>query len=236
MRKSFCSCTKLTNYYKELESRSWIEKLLIRFIPHFDIVKTVNCQTCDGTGEVPWRPTPVYIDQDFESDTCYDCDDGKITSLYLRRFYVWRSAWIGKNWGDLYIHKIARSDDDPDPHNHPWDFRTFVLKGGYTDESYSFTETRTISCVPELATDWVGKRGRHPEHDDVVKAGDTRFRPWFHIHRVILPDENPAWTLVATSGYRSKANGDPSWCFVTEDRKVPWREYLGLNAEDEHGS
>lgn len=216
MKRSYCSCDKLT----EQDKRSWFERFLMLVLPHFDIIKTSPCLGCGGTGDDCWDC--------LTGDDCWDCfASGKVTSLYLRRFYIWRSSWIGKNWGDLYLHKIARSDDDPDPHDHPWDFRTFVLKGGYTDEAYFWRDfPKCWNEGPGLRSHWA---------DDVVKAPATRFRPYHHIHRVILPDDKPAWTLVLTSGYR-KTNGNADWNFVTVDRKVPWREYLGLNAEDEHGS
>lgn len=33
----------------------------------------------------------------------------------------------------LYLHNIRRADEDADPHDHPWDFVSFVLRGGYDE-------------------------------------------------------------------------------------------------------
>lgn len=192
MSKSHCSCDKLTI---KPPAGFW-ESLLLRVLPHFDIVKTVT--TPNGT---------------------------KVTVLYLRRFYIWRSSWIGLNFGEIYIHKIYRSDDDPDPHDHPWNFRTFVLKGSYTDEYWEFSKYR----------DGTGRRWRLESRDEKVSAPATRYRPRQHIHRVILKDGKPAWTLIVTGKYHFDADKNADWCFVTPTARVPWREYLGLTKGESHG-
>lgn len=217
-RRGFCSCNRLTLGYpgSPANEMGWFERLLLWLVPHFDIVKDVEgpsheCDTCGGRGAVRHCPAE-------------DCEAGfvktKHTVLYLRRFYLWRSSWVGLNFGDLYLHKIYRSDDDPDPHDHPWNFRTFVLKGGYYDESWTFVD---------------GQRHRLYLPGSSVSAPATRYRPREHIHRVILTDGKPAWTLVWTSGYTRDSKGDADWCFVTERARVPWRIYLGLDKDEEHG-
>ena len=207
-KRGFCSCAQLTVKPKT----SWFERLLLKLVPHFDIIKTIQCHDGEeGSRLVQCGPDELMSQQ---------------TVLYLRRFYIFRSSWIGKNFGDLYLHKIYRSDDDKDPHDHPWHFRTFVLKGGYTDEGWQFTD---------LDGQGNGYRTRLPHFDEVVKAPATRFRNRRHIHRVILTDGKPAWTLVFTTGYSHDAKGNADWCFITEERAVPWREYLGLDANEEHG-
>lgn len=50
--------------------------------------------------------------------------------LYLRRLYVLRTPWFG-----VMLHWIKREDWDRDAlHNHPWEFRRFIVSGGYTEE------------------------------------------------------------------------------------------------------
>ena len=52
--------------------------------------------------------------------------------LYLRRFYLtprtrpswWPDSW---KWYRFFLHHIVRSDDDRDPHDHPWDFTSLIL-------------------------------------------------------------------------------------------------------------
>lgn len=204
--RSYCECDKIDFQPK----RSWFERLLTKVFPHFDIIKQVDPVTVNG-GFCPF----CLLECDF-------CCKEKVTVLYLRRFYIWRSRWIGKNWGDLYLHKIVRSDDDPDPHTHPWWFRTLVVKGKYRNESW----------------DWGwGCRVRTPDKDETLKAPAYRYRDLNHIHRVRLDKEDwdPAWTLVWTGPYQYDANGDADWSFVTENGFVSWRKYLGLDKGEDHG-
>ena len=203
MSRSYCHCDKLTPGYpgSPAHETGWFERFLLWLLPHFDIIKDIPGPHC---GEKPTTHTVVY----------------------LRRFFIFRSKWIGMNFGDLYLHKIYRSDDDPDPHDHPWNFRTFVLWGGYTDEAWMFTD---------LDGQGNGYRTRLPGSDETVSAPATRFRHRKHIHRVRLTDDKPAWTLIWTTGYTWRPNGDADWYFITPERAVFWREYLKLDKGEDHG-
>jgi hypothetical protein len=33
----------------------------------------------------------------------------------------------------LYLHKILKEDEDEHPHDHPWNFFSLILKGGYVE-------------------------------------------------------------------------------------------------------
>jgi hypothetical protein len=123
---------------------------------------------------------------------------------YLRRFYL-----IETRPFKLYLHIIKRSDDDPDPHDHPWDFTTLILKNGYIDESY-------------VLNPW----GRDNSDKDELSFLSVRHRKAEHVHQVKLKEGRPAWTLVVLGKYRRK------WGFVTKDRWVLWREYLNFWGED----
>lgn len=219
---SHCQCDQLTIKRK----LGFVENLLMKILPHFDIVKTVeyDCKYCGGTGTI----SGISLQDNPAADRCYHCVRGKKKAvvLYLRRFYIWRSSWIGMNFGEIYLHKIYRSDDDPDPHDHPWSFRTFVLKGAYTDEAWMFTD---------LDGHGNGYRFRLESQDEHVQAPATRFRHARHIHRVILKDGKPAWTLLFTSKYNYDVDGNADWRFITQERAVPWREYLGLTKGEDHG-
>lgn len=173
----------------------FLYNFMVRFWPHFDISKKVNGQTL----------------------------------VYLRRFYVFRSAWINLllrkvgikarlNIGNVYLHHILRSDDDPDPHDHPWSFVSIVLAGGYHDEQWS----------------WHGPWGyvedrlaRHHNGFEKVSAPTIVRRKAEHIHRVILnlDDQNreiPSWSLVFAGPYRR------DWNFITPRGPTLWWIYLGI--------
>lgn len=80
----------------------------------------------------------------------------------------WR---IETKWFSIRLHHWLSPDDDRAFHDHPWAFTTFVLKGGYVDESSAGSEH--------------------------LQAGDVRHREAEHRHTV-YPDPGGAWTLVVT--------------------------------------
>ncbi len=56
------------------------------------------------------------------------------TTDYLKRWYIVRKS---KEWGrfgfNIYIHEILRPDDDRALHDHPWNFTSIILEGGYRE-------------------------------------------------------------------------------------------------------
>jgi len=74
-------------------------------------------------------------------------------------------------WFSVRLHHWFGPDDDRAPHDHPWDFTTFVLKGGYTDAS--------------------------PDGDQHLRAPAIARRSALHQHTV-YPDPGGAWTIIVT--------------------------------------
>ena len=134
--------------------------------------------------------------------------DGK-DELYLRRFFI-----FSRRWGGIYLHKICRPDDDPDPHNHPWSFITLILSGGYWDESW-------------VIGGGTGLFWRKKQPLKYCAPGGFYSRKAEHIHRVRLIKKDDgsyrhAWTLVFRGRIRRK------WEFITETGPVYWRKYLNV--------
>lgn len=188
---------------------AFLYRLLLFLVPHLDIVKRPHdCRTCGNTG---FTSTQDY------GGVCSDCGGQSASSandpvVYLRRFFLFRPKWLRKiglcvDWGNLYLHHILRSDDDPDPHDHPWDFTTLVLAGGYDDEQWGWHPRRQVRIGAFI---------------QAVKPGMKIRRNAKHIHRVRLRNERPAWTLVRTGPYRRH------WGFWTEKGFVLWWTYLGV--------
>lgn len=50
--------------------------------------------------------------------------------------YLFRRRLIATPWFGVYIHDIFREDKDYDPHDHPWTFRSWILRGSYTERYY----------------------------------------------------------------------------------------------------
>jgi hypothetical protein len=133
-------------------------------------------------------------------------EDGKET-LYLRRFYL-----IRKGPFKLFLHNIRRSDSDRDQHDHPWDFSTICLRGGYIE----YITKDPGSVTPKKDVRYFGPR-------DVLKNKAE------HTHRVELLHDafkhipyQSTWTLVHTKKARRV------WGFWVNGYHRDWRTYLGL--------
>lgn len=87
-------------------------------------------------------------------------EDGK---AYLVRYYILRTPWFR-----VRLHHILLSDYDC-LHDHPWNFLSVILWGGY----YEFRDSRPFSWKP---------------------PGSILYRKAEDRHRLVL--QKPAWTLV----------------------------------------
>lgn len=121
--------------------------------------------------------------------------------------------------GRLRLHIFHRGDNDPDPHDHPWDFWTFPLT--------SYVEEVT-------APHWID--GDPVTEMHIVQAFRLHYRPAEYTHRVLgryVPGLMPnhigaAPGPIVTIVWRSKAkrewgflkNRDGQWCWVG------WRNYI----------
>lgn len=86
-------------------------------------------------------------------------------SKYLERLIVLRCRF-----GGIFFHRIYASDVDC-MHDHPWNFWSLIIKGGYFEET--------------------------PEGEKWYGARSLLYRPAEWIHRLRV--EKPAWTLVFTT-------------------------------------
>lgn len=123
---------------------------------------------------------------------------GQPDDPYVERWYV------EGRFGSIRIHHWRCSDDQRAFHDHPWQFLSMVLKGGYTDRS----PVRTLVCsvcgrsdltwnhlCPEHG--WVDVKEVDQERLDHLHAGSVRLRQAEHKHTVVV-DPGGAWTLLVT--------------------------------------
>lgn len=108
-----------------------------------------------------------------------------------------------------YLHFINRSDEDKEPHNHPW--RTsfsLILVGGYTDFR------------------WNDKTKKFDER--VFLPGSINLLRREDYHRVeLLEPERGCWTLFWSVDRLQPSNGaDWDFLFVETGQKMPWGEYV----------
>ena len=117
-------------------------------------------------------------------------------------------------WGRLRIHCFHRGDNDPDCHDHQWDFWTFPL-----------SRHRYYEQVLEQRTD-----SNYYRTVNVVDGWKWTAVKAEHRHRVLFPakigeDDKPIWTIVWTGPVRR-----PTWGFWIFDKKKPrfidWKTYI----------
>lgn len=108
----------------------------------------------------------------------------------------------------IRIHHILREDFARDPHDHPWNARTIILKGSYHED-------RLMLGVFDL-TDW--RFVKVYEHF-IRKPGDTASLKYGEYHNITEVSADGVWTLFFTWKYM----GD--WGFWVDGEKVPHKEY-----------
>lgn len=127
-------------------------------------------------------------------------DTGDRSRVYLRRLIIFKTPWCG-----LYLHWIYLPDNGRDPHNHPMNFISLVLKGGYTEQRY-------------WQWDVDGAEGTmtHMRKRKRWSIARTTTRDFHDIRKLAL---SPTITLLFT-GKRQQ-----DWGFLTKDGFVPQTEY-----------
>lgn len=76
---------------------------------------------------------------------------------YMHRYYLIYKEKLNafeqvKPWPNIYIHRILKSDFDRDPHDHPWNYCTIILAGGY----YEWVPTKVPSGKTIEKRKWRG--------------------------------------------------------------------------------
>lgn len=134
--------------------------------------------------------------------------------LYMERYWLLNpyppeSSGAGKNRFPISIrlHHIVLPDQDRHLHDHPWNARTFILRGSYE-------EIRRDTTLGDRR--YVKLLRRSP--------GDTAALRFGEFHRITHVSEGGVWTLFVTGKYRG------TWGFLVDGVKIQWRKYLGLEA------
>lgn len=82
-----------------------------------------------------YKPIASWIIRKFarpEREFSLRRDDG---SLYMGRWWIVRwDGWLRNHLPALRLHNLADHDRDANRHDHPWPWRTIVLRGGYLEE------------------------------------------------------------------------------------------------------
>ena len=120
--------------------------------------------------------------------------------VHFRRYRLLQTPWFA-----IYIHQICRSDEDLDPHDHPWNFSSVILEGCYEEQSW----------YPPLFDQM---------HFQKFYSGDVIEHKAEDAHKIRLVSQE-VWTLVFTSGR------DRYWGYQTKAGWIGHKEYRQLKNE-----
>lgn len=119
----------------------------------------------------------------------------------------------------IKLHHILRSDEERDLHDHPWSFLSIILAGGYREITPRAGQPRGkvekvtfLGRSREMTWRWYG-------------PGSILWRPAPWLHRLDLPPDTTAWTLVITGPRRRE------WGFHTVCGWIPWPRYAQAKQE-----
>lgn len=141
-------------------------------------------------------------------------------TVYLVRYMPIQSKYFC-----FYIHRFMRSDAD-DPHDHPWNFFTYVISGGYKEVFYDKTKPQSYEgYFTDLWTEKVNVR----------KPGSIAYRKATDVHKVVVDKErdlseiDQAPFTVCLIGPRIR-----EWGFWNQDGDTftDWRKYLNITPND----
>ena len=136
------------------------------------------------------------------------CDISDRKSLYLSRLYIIETPYFG-----IFLHAIYRKDHDRALHDHPWNFTSIILRGGYDEWWLGPPRTHPNNAVP---------RGCPQRSFHQMRRGE--------FHRIASLHRIPTWTLV----FAGRRRGE--WGYLTPDGWVESHEYhasLGLTEADD---
>jgi hypothetical protein len=129
----------------------------------------------------------------------------------MERWRLLQTPWLG-----IYVHFIYREDLDPVPHDHPWQFRSLVLRGGYNEMFWPDARTWT-HCYMQRFRRWSWHRfplaaghritSVDPGTVTLVLVG-RKVRTWGFWHRGQFTDWQDALGLRPTEGSARKRPRD----------------------------
>lgn len=128
--------------------------------------------------------------------------------IYMYRYWlfnpypapgVYNKPGVWNYLPSIRLHHIMREDLDRDLHDHPWNARTFILRGWYIEER----EGDGHACRERF-------------------AGTTAKLKFREYHRIGLVSPGGVWTLFMT--WRKQGG----WGFKVDGTHVPYEKYLNL--------
>ena len=129
---------------------------------------------------------------------------------YMERYWLFNPYDLtsGKDsrWPSIRLHQILLPDRDRHLHDHPWQCRTIILDGWYTEKRLVY-QPGVLRGAAALFT---------------RRAGDTATLDINDYHSIDTISKGGVWTMFITWQYQG------TWGFLVDGKKVPYRKYLGL--------
>lgn len=132
------------------------------------------------------------------------------------------------------IHWIGKPDGDREKHDHPFNYRTFVMDGWYNEEfipAFKFP----LMNGPALRQ-WQGSKRSLPDYADsaaseyrVVGKGKSVAAPLGQFHRIATVNDGGVWTLFFMGADHGK------WGFLVDGRWVRSHDFFKLRRIDRSG-
>lgn len=136
-------------------------------------------------------------------------------TVYMERYWLFNPYDPNTSGGwrallpSVRLHRIWRQDGDRHMHDHPWNARTFILRGWYIEDR--------LERPYRALWDFTKVRAFHLRHHGVTAT--LRFGEY---HQITEVSPDGVWTLFVTGKKRG------TWGFLVDGAKVNWRTYLGI--------
>lgn len=138
---------------------------------------------------------------------------------YLVRFYVFLKD-RKKFPFNVTLHKVLKSDE-PTLHDHPWNYATFIIKGGYNEFVPVYSKEGKVVGAQAV---WRG-----PGHFRVRGSDDLH---WLELKKDADGNEIPCWSLFFM-GKKAKEWGFMRFVKTQGYRWIHNKDYLAQGAKDD---
>ncbi|MET0356195.1 MAG: hypothetical protein ABW044_05415 [Cellvibrio sp.] len=147
-----------------------------------------------------------------------------VYTSYLQRYF----AGTFRDGVDLWLHRFLSNDGDRHLHNHPFEFATVMLCGGYTedymdsngDKEWRITTPCASSDLPKMIDAYLSRihapivQARPTSEQFLHSAGEHRKVGVFDWHRIAAVNPE-TWTAVLVKRPRL-----PKWYFKDDDGDI----------------
>lgn len=148
--------------------------------------------------------------------------------LYMSRWWVFNpyptSSQNRRRWNlpiSIRVHHIVRPDDDRAMHDHPWNARTIILRGWYTEKRPSDLSKTQLSAETQDLINRCSAQGHYELAEYFTRRpGDTATLRVGEYHTITDVSEGGVYTLFISGKWRA------DWGFMVNGVKVWWRTYL----------